>query len=1639
MANKVFSISFFFFILLGILHGQENCFNGIDDDGDGLIDIQDVGDCGCPAVSTTLLDLSFEQISCCPSDNNYSSSIDCLEEGWFTPTGSADYFNTCGWMGNPDTPIPPLPFPSGSGAVGIATLTQILGSPFPFYESIANCLDSPMTSGQQHEVSFEVGFGTGPTVALNITLALYGKTDCVDLWMGDDDCMPNYNGWELITDINVSSSSQDSWVWASETFIPTADYAAIGIAMTCGNYPDKMYHFIDDVMITGPGSPDVGNVSSFGDCIDGVVVEVSDVDPSASHQWYLDGVAINGATSDFLVVEDATADGDYQVMVINNNGQCSISDPLNVTIEDEILEIDASIVDVICHGESTGSIDLSTNSNNLPLTFQWDFGSAASAVDGLAGGDYEVTVTDANGCFDSVTITVEDTNPILESSVVTIIQPAGSLLQGSATVNTMGGLAPYSYVWSNGETTEVATNLPVGTNSVVITDSNGCETMLEVIIQEPLIAEVSIVNDDCNLCQGNLEIAVTGGVSDYQIAWDTGSSSFSLSDLCESQYVFTVTDALGTQVTGSPTILAPEPIIIQTTIFEEFICFGSLSNQLETTASGGTQPVTYEWSSGETTSSLSNIGAGSYTLTATDNNGCTAESTYNIFEVPDIVIDATLVEPDCNAGDNGSIDLILVGGQTPYDFLWSDGSTTPSISDLSIGDYTVTVTDALGCTKSTSFTLTDAVNFTVVPDVTNASCEAATDGSIALNVSGINNPSFLWEDGSSENNRGALAPGSYTVIVSDGLDCDLTFSYEVKANALFEFQSTYTEVICPDSENGTIELQVPDQEEYTYAWSNGSSSRDQINLATGSYSVIITNAAGCERSYDFTIENADPVLFDPTIVDVLCNDDMTGSIAVNISGGQGDVSIVWNTGETSNQITNLDAGSYELTAIDDLGCEVSQSFDVTSPASLVIQEDIQQAGCNNEPIGSISLTIEGGVSPYDIIWNTGEQSPSLTGLTSGMYTVDITDANGCTARQEFELSDFGTFDGNVITKNISCFGGSDGSIVLENLTGAPPFDIQVNGQSATSENLNLVAGNYAVVVIDANGCVFEEAVTLTSPNELGVEIAKVDVECHGDSTGEISVSISGGTSPYQIFINGQLADIDNTDLIAGNYNIEVIDANNCRVQITETIEEPDELSLVLDNVISINNSNTTGSASLSASGGVMPYDIQWSNGDTELTALGLNGGNYSVTVTDANNCQTTLEFEIEQHLLTVEYSQTNNLCFGECEASVQIEIIEGDNTVNYSWSNGVSDQSQDGLCNGNYSCTVTDQFGNEVLLEMTIESPDELQAITTVTPISCPGSNDGDISIEVFGGVEPYQFIEGGNTISGDGLSPDEYVITIQDANGCLIEVVETIEDIVIPELDYVVLSPDCSQLGEIQIFNLEEFDQNLFIDDGSNTSAISGVVSELAAGTYTIDLMLGSDCIIPLEVIEIEENTATSLDITEQELTLNGGDSQILSIEDAIQLDGNLQIIWESEEDYDCIETDDSGNCLSIELTPMMTTTILAIITNEMGCEQQFSFALQVEQENKIFVPNIISASNAESFKLYAQSDMTTLESFSVYSRWGVKLYEEQGISMNTMEGWNLQFDGSHVEAAVYVFVAQVQHPNGNVENLSGDITVVP
>ncbi|WP_379092362.1 beta strand repeat-containing protein [Pedobacter sp. UC225_65] len=1023
--------------------------------------------------------------------------------------------------------------------------------------------------------------------------------------------------------------------------------------------------------------------------------------------------------------------GVYTVTVTDANG-CQATRSFTIT-QPSALGATRSWTNIACFGGSTGAASVNVTGGTAPYTYSWSpSGGTAATATGLTAGTYTVTVTDANGCQLTRSYTIVEPASALSAGITSQTNNTTyGGTTGSATVTATGGTPGYTYSWSpSGGTAATASGLTAGTYTVTVTDANACTTTQSVTITQPTLVVFAQgqTNVACNgSATGSATVGITVGTGPYTYSWSpSGGTAATATGLAAGTYVVTVTGASGT-ATQSFTITQPAALVASQGTVTNVSCNGGSNGSAKVDVTGGMGGYTYSWSpSGGTAATATGLAAGTYVVTVTDANGCTTTQGFTITQPAALVASqGTVTNVSCNGGSNASAKVNVTGGTGGYTYSWSPtGGTAATASGLTAGTYTVTVTDANGCTTTQGFTITQpAALVATAGAVTNVSCNGGTNGSATVSVTGgTGGYTYSWSpSGGTGATASGLAAGTYTVTVTDANGCTTTQGFTItQPAALVAMASAQTNIACSGSATGSATVSVTGGTgAYTYSWSpSGGTGATATGLTAGTYVVTVTDANGCTATQGFTLtQPAALVASQGTVTNVSCNGGSNGSATVSVTGGTGAYTYSWSpSGGTAATATGLAAGTYVVTVTDANGCTTTQGFTITQPAPLVAsQGTVTNVSCNGGSNASAKVNVTGGTGAYTYSWSpSGGTAATASGLTAGSYVVTVTDANGCTTTQGFTITQPAALVATAgAVTNVSCNGGSNGSatVSVTGGTGGYTYSWSPSGGTAATAS-GLSAGTYTVTVTDANGCTTTQNFTITQPAALvAMASAQTNIACNGSATGSATVSVTGGTAPYTYSWSpsggtGATA----TGLSAGTYTVTVTDANGCTATQGFTLTQPAALVATASAQTNVScNGGSNGSATVSVTGGTGGYTYSWSpSGGTAATASGLAAGTYVVTVTDANGCTTTQGFTITQPapLVASQGTVTNVGCNGGSNGSATVSVTGGTGGYTYSWSpSGGTAATATGLTAGTYTVTVTDANGCSTTQGFTLTQP----------------------------------------------------------------------------------------------------------------------------------------------------------------------------------------------------------------------------------------------------------------------------------------------------------------------------------------------
>lgn len=1010
--------------------------------------------------------------------------------------------------------------------------------------------------------------------------------------------------------------------------------------------------------------------------------------PADSYVW---------STGDTTKSIMANGVGDYSV-ILNTRYGCSVTAHHSITQElpAPIPQITGN--NIICNGEE--SVFTASGADN----FEWNTGAHSESISVNTAGTYSVTCVHPNGCSATGYRTLINASPQI------IITGDTSICIGQTSiVEATGG---YSYHWSTGENSPLLVTTPTQTTTRILeaTSESGCQSSRIVTIAVNPLPNPSILGESV-FCQGDSSTLYASGGVDY--LWSNGASGSEISIKNTGIYVVTVTNAFGCTNTASHSITAnaqPHITITGDTIF----CQGSNS---QLTAIGGTS---FLWNTGVSTQSTIVSHSGLYTVTATNNNGCSSTKSVYITSIPapigNIIGETRICE--------GERTLLTATGGTSY--IWNDGSTEPTLSVTQAGTYTVTISNEEGCTSIVSKNVTTLPR----PNATIAgNTELCAGNSTTLIATG--GISYLWNDSTTTSFKNITETGTYSVIVTDNNGCSAVASTTVIVNEAPDITITGDAHICI-GESTLLTATIYGSGHFL--WSNGEQS-SFINVSpnhTTNYTVVATNTNGCVSTESFTV-NVHPYP-NPAIIgeSSFCQGESTTLTAV---GGN---SYLWSNYEQTPSISVSTPGVYVVTVSSEYGCSSTSSHTVVSNPLPVPQITGESTFCD----GSFAtLNASGGIS---YLWSSGEATPNISAYQAGTYMVTITNEHGCTSTAQTQVSS--NTPPSVVINGATEI--CEGDYTVFNVASNANCSYVWNTESVGNSIVASTAGTYTVTATSPNGCTATASHTMRVNPLPTPSINGNLTPCLGKST---TLTVSGGAT--YVWSTGSTADnitIQPTAPIT--YSVTATSSAGCTATNSVAITTyPVPSPSIQGNTILCHE----GTSTLTAVGGIT---FNWSTGATSNNITINEAGTYTVTITNSFGCSATTSA-----VATVEPQIIANIVGNDIICAGEPITLYATGGENYLWNTGLNTASltHTPATNTTYTCTITSINGCEAVASKEV----------TVTPLPTPeisGSNflceGSSIQLTATGGsafVWSNGITSNQNTITEPGI----YTVTVTQNN----------------------------------------------------------------------------------------------------------------------------------------------------------------------------------------------------------------------------------------------------------------------------------
>ncbi len=950
-----------------------------------------------------------------------------------------------------------------------------------------------------------------------------------------------------------------------------------------------------------------------------------------------------------------------------NNGCPPDDDQMVLTLANSFANATVTPTDATCFGTATGSATFSPALAGTTYVWNTTPVQTTATATALGAGNYSVTATDVNGCSITLSTTIGPVAALSITSLTATDETCAGAANGTATVSATGGTAPYTYAWSTGASGTSIT-AGSGTYTVSITDANGCAPVIGTITINAA-AQPNLANAGGDLvgCIGSFPIVLNGTVTNAPSgAWSGGTGSFtgtwpainytpSATDIQNNGVTLTLSTVGNTNcpaATDQVFINIPNSFATATISATDALCNGTPSG---TATFAPAQPgFTYAWTTSpvQQTAMASGLGAGNYSVTATDGHGCTITLSTTVSE-PNALALASLTATDesCAGAGNGSVTAVASGGTQPYTYTWNTGATG-AVLTAGAGTYTVTITDANGCAPVTG---TATIQATAQPNAANAGNDlVGCVGSfpIALNGSVTNATGGTWSGGTGSLS-GSWPNVSYgpsaTDLANGGVTLTLTTTGNTNCpaasdqvfidlpNSFANIAISSTNATCYGSNTGTASI-TPNDPSFTYQWNDpaAQTTANAAALPAGTWSVLVTDAFGCTNTQSAVItQPAAIALLGINATDETCAGLGNGSITTTVTGGTQPYSYTWSNGASSASIT-AGAGTYNVSITDANGCAPA-----TGTATINATGQPNQVSAGPDLVGCLNsypLQLQGSVTnATGGIWSggsgtfvapgpNGQYMPSTSEIAAGGVTLTLTTTGNSTcppvSDDVFIALSNAFLTASLTPSNVTCNAFGNGSIVFSPAVAGNNYLWNDPQGQTTPTATNLGPGTYTLLITDALGCDTSLTAAITQPNALVISnLATTNVTCNGGANGTANVQVSGGTQAYSIAWSSGQSGATIVALPAGPIDVTVTDANGCTAQASGVITQPQPIVLTaqVPDTVCVNVPTTL---TAQATGGTGTISYNWGSLGTgnPITASFSASQNVQVSVSDQNGC-----------------------------------------------------------------------------------------------------------------------------------------------------------------------------------------------------------------------------------------------------------------------------------------------------------------------------------------------------------------------------------------------------------------------------------
>ena len=1094
---------------------------------------------------------------------------------------------------------------------------------------------------------------------------------------------------------------------------------------------------------------------------------------------------------------------------------------------------------------------------------------------------------------------INDTATIIATSTIGIQPIVFSLLPSN--INQIGSPSIFS-------------NLQAGNYTIVATTASGCSASNTLNISAPTQLIWQIVNTvptTCNLNNGTISSNAIGGtgIISYNLLPNNISNSTGIfNNLTNGSYTIVASDANNCSISTLIDVSNITSIVLNNLMATNLICNSIATGTISTSSVGGVGTITYNLqptNQNNTTGIFTNLSANSYTVKATDGNGCSIATQILVTQPSQLTFNnPTKINVSCNGGNNGSITQTAIGGTglITYNIQPNNQTNTTGVfNNLVANNYTITATDVNNCSQTTIVTITAPTQVVFNnPTTINVSCFGGNNGSITQTaIGGTGIISYNIQPTNQNNTLGTfnnLAANNYTITATDVNGCSITTQLSITQPTQIQITNiSNTAPTCVPGNDGTITITATGGTP-VYQYNNGGAnqiSNTINNVGAGNYTLTVTDSKGCTATGTTSLVTPNPpniIAVQKTSATCIPGNDATATITASNGNAPYSYSSNGIVFQNSNVLTGLANTTYTITVKDVNGCTGSSVITINAGVLPTISGLITtNILCNGNATGSIQTQISSGVGvlTYKLLPNNITNTTGVfSNLPANNYTITVTDVNGCSSVSTTTITQPQTLQfTNVAFSGTLCNGSSNGTINAPTIGGSGniTYSILPIANFVAPSSFNNLTGNitYTVTATDANNCSISTTIFISQPNAVTINSFVVkNSTCYNLNNGKLTITVSGGigTLTYSIFPNVQTNSngIFN-GLIAGNYTATVVDANGCSVTSTFNILNP--IPIKLDTIFSSNvicNNQTNGKITIACSGGTgsLSYNLQPTN-TTNATGLFTNlpANTYTIICTDINACtySTSVIITAPLPLIFDSIKTTNITCAGNANGSISAFASGGNGSI-YTYSiSPLNASNNTGLFNNllanNYTVSVTDSKGCLTTQSKTITELLPLNFILdSVKNIRCFGENNGAIYCHASSGSPYYiyKLMPTNITDSFGGftnLPANTYSVVVTDYNGCS----ASINNITITQPNPLVINTfskkdvlcNGTNTGEIKMIVTGGTGViNYTLSTNPTVSTSNGLFTNLYVGNYVVTAKDANGCSITTALV-LNQNPA--------------------------------------------------------------------------------------------------------------------------------------------------------------------------------------